>query len=298
MNTRFPTPDEAIASRFRPDVVKQNNAMQEGYILHLKVLSGPQSGAVHEVPSGRLMIGNDLDCDVVLRSRTTTPFRALMSRLDGSVSITAIAGALQLNEITIPVGETHPVGAGDTLTLGDILFAVSSDDIDWANAVQIPDAPEHVEFPAAPVVTIQQDVPASFPVGAILVVIAFAFVLVAAYQVLSSMEKKSPLVSIAKSSNVSDSVRLTKTLRASGFSNLKVINMDGGSLVIQGYVDTDNSLKRLHTILGNEKIRVTLRVYSAEAILAGARESLEANKLPGALRYENEELTLGVSGDF
>ncbi|QBE61944.1 FHA domain-containing protein [Pseudoduganella lutea] len=119
----LPTPCEALGARLRPLASPPGGADPAGAIaaplFDLRVLNGAQKDAVVSLGAGRLLIGNDLECDIVLH-RPGVVLRAMLSLVDGRLSIAAMSGPLHLNQVAIAAGESRTVVHGDTIRLADI----------------------------------------------------------------------------------------------------------------------------------------------------------------------------------
>lgn len=123
----IPTPYEALGARLRP-LASPPGADAAGSIpaplFDLRVLNGAQKDAVVSLGAGRLLIGNDLECDIVLH-RPGVVLRAMLSLVDGRLSIAAMSGPLHLNQVAIAAGESRTVVHGDTIRLADIGLLLS-----------------------------------------------------------------------------------------------------------------------------------------------------------------------------
>jgi len=124
VNARFPTPYEAVGARLRPVALPPGGPDGAQPLFDLRVLNGAQKDAVVSFGAGRLLIGNDLECDIVLH-RPGEALRAMLSVIDGRLSVAAISGPLQLNQVTIAPGESQTAVHGDTVRLADIGLQLS-----------------------------------------------------------------------------------------------------------------------------------------------------------------------------
>lgn len=141
MNARFPTPYEAVGARLRPVALPPGGLEGSAPLFDLRVLNGAQKDAVVSFGAGRLLIGNDLECDIVLH-RPGETLRAMLSVIDGRLSVAGISGPLQLNQVAVAPGESQTAVHGDTIRLADIGLLLSRHE---------PQAPQEREAEAAEV---------------------------------------------------------------------------------------------------------------------------------------------------
>ncbi|MES2934012.1 MAG: FHA domain-containing protein [Pseudomonadota bacterium] len=157
MSDKFPSPDEALGARLRPDAVQSILADATVNVLFdLTIQSGPQKGAVIGIGAGRLLLGNDLECDIVLHSQSGA-LRAMLSVLDERLSVTAIAGALFLNQLAVQIGESQAVAHGDILRLADISLLLNTHEPH--SALASPDDTEQHDVSAHEIEAECEDVP-------------------------------------------------------------------------------------------------------------------------------------------
>jgi len=142
----FPSPAEAIAGRFRPDAgMPPPDHTARGAAepapdgmpalttpaLRLQVLSGPQAGASERLLGTHSLIGNGLDCDVVVHLPGPS-HRALLSVQSGAAGwqarITPLEGRFRLYGRELTLGRSHDWPSGQDLLMADLRLGWSEDE--------------------------------------------------------------------------------------------------------------------------------------------------------------------------
>lgn len=103
----------------------------------LKVLSGPNAGAEVLLGNGSCLVGNAVQCDVVLRDEYVAATHLKIKLINGQAELEVLAEPLRVNGENVQIGQSR-IGHQDVITVGLSSFAVGDAQKDWSNMVLPP----------------------------------------------------------------------------------------------------------------------------------------------------------------
>jgi len=238
----------------------------------LCVTSGDQLGARQVLHPGRTLVGNDDECDLILRTASKLPLRALFSLLDDRLSVTAVAGEVRVAGHLVEPGCTQAFEPGDALSIGGVDMSVEEQ--------SSPQVPQPEQAPANDDDTFPADTQTAARVArgravslalATLAVVAFA----GAWWIDAdaTIPRRMP-------SGAADPEQVRHALAGAGFGMLRV-STEGGGTHIEGWLATERQLHQLMSLSRTALRGADLKVQTLENLVAAGRDAA-AGSLPDA----------------
>lgn len=264
--------------------------------LVLRVLAGRARGAEAPLALGAaVIIGHDLDCDLVLRDPSAKGIKLRLTPASPSAEIEVLAGEIQLlgHAVAAPA---HAILPGYLpLMIGDNALAVGAPDSPrWAEAERLLGAASHQaadnddEGEAAAPAALDLDVLAGWrsivaraagalrrtPHAASILVFGGALACVTFAAANAPWDLGKP-----------DSGRVHDLLSQNGFSRLAVkAGAADGKLVIGGVVPRESDKERLVQIVDARRLPARIEVVTGEGLAKSVEDVFAANGLPAAAR--------------
>jgi hypothetical protein len=99
--------------------------------IELRILQGPQAGAVLPLTGEDIIIGSDRQCDVILQSPAIALRHAQLSVTDHDFSVTALDGQI-IASAGVPSAPPWQFGAA--IYLGDVAITIDRNTAEWSAA--------------------------------------------------------------------------------------------------------------------------------------------------------------------
>jgi type III secretion system YscD/HrpQ family protein len=274
----------------------------------LKIISGPHQGVEEMLPEGRLLVGTDPDCSIVLHDVLIAPQHFALTRKGGSVIVEALGGRTYCGgkRVTVPTA----VPAFSFVTAGTTHVVVGPAAGNWP-LLSSADAPELEKepplAPATPAAAPAGSAPATLSPTASVApaapttptaptpeqrrrawwMVGFGGTLLAVWLILWLLLRPAPSEPIRPSPKA----RTERVLGSLPGGNRIRIEERGDLLVISGYLDSDAAHRDLIAALRAEVPEATLRLWSTPRLVETARAFLATRKL-------NLTLTPGENGEL
>ena len=277
----------------------------------LKIISGPHQGVEEMLPDGRLLVGTDPDCSIVLHDVLIAPQHFALTRKGGSVIVEALGGRTYCGgkRVTVPTavpafsfvtaGTTHVV-VGPAAGSWPLLSSADAPELEKdpppapatpaaAPAGRAPAAlsPAASGAPAAPTTPGTPAAPTPEQRRRAWWMVGFGGTLLAVWLVLWLLLRPAPSEPIRPSPKA----RSERVLGSLPGGNRLRIEERGDLLVISGYLDSDAAHRDLIAALRAEVPEATLRLWSTPRLVETARAFLASRKL-------NLTLTPGENGEL
>lgn len=279
----------------------------------LKIISGPHQGVEEMLPDGRLLVGTDPDCSIVLHDVLIAPQHFALTRKGGSVIVEALGGRTYCGgkRVTVPTavpafsfvtaGTTHVV-VGPAAGSWPLLSSADAPELEKdpppapatpaaAPAGRAPAAlsPAASVAPAAPTTPGTPAAPTPEQRRRAWWMVGFGGTLLAVWLVLWLLLRPAPSEPIRPSPKA----RSERVLGSLPGGNRLRIEERGDLLVISGYLDSDTAHRDLIAALRAEVPEATLRLWSTPRLVETARAFLASRKLTLTLTPgENGELKI------
>ena len=250
------------------------NAAATGAPWQLRVLQGPQQGAVAPLPAGQPVqlamqpAGLAADADILLRDAQARALRVTVTASNGAAQLLVLEGELEFAGQRVLAGQTVRWACGQPITLGGTVIACGPEDqaIWTAAAEPAPDLPA----PAAasrPHATAPRRRPELWlaTVGAVLLLGC------AGAWALAQLAVKPPSVQRA------DASTLAAALKGSEFAALDLQAQPGGAMRLQGRLATLAQRGRLDAWLAARGAAPALDVVVDEALVREVSEVFRIN---------------------
>lgn len=280
----------------------------------LKIISGPHQGVEEMLPDGRLLVGTDPDCSIVLHDVLIAPRHFALTRKGGRVTVEALEGRTYCGGKLVKVPTAVP--AFSFVTAGTTHVVVGPAAGSWP-LLSSADAPELEKdpppAPAAPAAAPAGSAPATLSPAASVApaapttpttpgtpaaptpeqrrrawwMVGFGGTLLAVWLILWFLLRPAPSEPIRPSPKA----RTERVLGSLPGGNRIRIEERGDLLVISGYLDSDAAHRDLIAALRAEVPEATLRLWSTPRLVETAGAFLATRKL-------NLTLTPGENGEL
>ncbi|GEM_PF-5983557 len=234
----------------------------------LCVNSGAQQGARQPISAGRTLIGNDLECDLVLSVASTPPLRALLSLVDDSWAVTSMAGELRVDSRIVEPGCTQPFEPGEVVSIGGVDLSVERQGPAATTETTAGDATRAADPLPEPA---PKSRAAALPLA--LALLAAAALVGAAWPDADSRKLAARGQPMARA----DVEELQQLLRALGFGGLRAASGSSGPAVIEGWLASELDLRRLQQLLLLKRLSARLQVHTLENLVAAGRDAAGAS---------------------
>lgn len=266
----------------------------------LKVVSGPHQGAEMGVRSGKILIGSDDECDVVLHDVLVAPQHVEIEVTASGIMAAPLGGRVFVNGKRIKdARQTVPDFA--FLSMGGSHLVIGPDNGNWPllSAADVPDlekevesapadekkteAPAHAEptSPKAIGVSTAQPKPKDTRAVAMFGIVAGVLLLVGwffVYQDYLGLDSKEP--SKVTTDNRTPLDRARAVVEAMELKDTIRIEETAGRVSVAGYVDTEAKQRELQAAFRGAVPGLHTRLYSLEKIASTARSLLDGQYLP------------------
>lgn len=266
----------------------------------LKVIAGPHQGAEMSMREGKLLIGSDDECDVVLHDVLVAPQHVEIEITANAITAAQLGGRVFINGKRLrDARQSIPDFA--FVSVGGSHLVIGPEAAKWPllSAADVPELEKEVEAPAAeapkteapaaadsatPAATPATSVKparqpsraaAYFGIGAGVVLLLGWLV---AYQMYLSGSPKAETTQAPAATKPVDRARAV--IASLGMTDSMKVEESAGRLSVSGYVDTESRQRELQSALRDAVPGVHTRIYSLEKIGSTAMALLDDQHLP------------------
>jgi type III secretion system YscD/HrpQ family protein len=249
--------------------------------LELRVVRGPQSGAVLPLTSENIIIGSGRQCDVILQSPCVSLRHAHLSVTAGDFSLNALDG-----EITTSIGAsvTPPWRFGTTVYLGDVGITVTPNDATWDEASPPQAAP--ISQKTGNSARWQKDLIRHWKRFALLTAILVSLSVIAQFM--------PDLQTAAAQYNLSpqDLHSINTVIANQGRKGQLKLSVTAGKATISGFLPSKIQINTLHRDLSKWGKNLTIDVQAEDNLLAASRHFLIQEHSPLKVTIANGQALL------
>lgn len=232
----------------------------------LRIVSGLHAGAVRRIQErSMLLLGSGDDCDIVLSDRGVAPHHALVSFIDGAVTVRALDAPLRVQGRTLEPGDPMALHGVQRIALGEAVLALGAEaDPVWSEVL-----PGYAPAQAAPARSRVRGLPVAAAAAAI------ALATMAIYVAANPKLEHKP-----------DVPQQLKALASEyGIDDARVANDPDGVPVLSGTIDTAAQRGSLQKRLSAAGIDAHLKLRTGEDIAHDVGEVLRSQSVNARTRY-------------
>lgn len=233
--------------------------------IELRVLQGPQAGAVLPLTGEDILIGSDQQCDVILQSPTIALRHAQLSVTDNDFSITALDGQI-IASAGAPAAP--PWQFGTAIYLGDVSITIDRNAAEWS-AAPPPQAATDDQSNSKSTTRWQTDLLVHWKRFALLGVILVS--LSVAAQVMLPNQHRATAQSDLSPENINSINALIANHDRNGLLKLDV---SGKKATVRGFLPSKIQINALHRDLSKWRKNLDIDVQAEDILLAASRHFL------------------------